>query len=104
MAPIFLVSSARSSYSRTFSRPQSVWIDDDELLSGEQVMRHDQRWQGIFGGNPPGLADHVRVAWPEAKTMLEEDPGIHAGEDSDAVLGSHRKLAQLEVARDGFVG
>src|ERR1039458_5290957 len=53
-------------------------VDDDELLRVEQVMRDNQRPQGIFGGDAAGVADHVRVSGMQTQAVLKQDAGIHA--------------------------
>jgi hypothetical protein len=40
----------------------------------------------------------------EAQAVLEEDAGIHAGEDGDVAFGADGELAQFEIGREGFVG
>ena len=62
-------------------------VDDDELLRVEQMMRHDQRAQRVFCDDAAGIADHVRVAGIQSETALEQDSGIHAGEDGHAAAG-----------------
>ena len=79
-------------------------VDDDELLRVEQMMRNDQRAQGIFGGDASGITDHVRVSGMQAQAVLEQDAGIHAGENRDVAAGADREISQGEVAGESFVG
>jgi len=64
-------------------------IDDDELLRVEQVMRHDQRADGIVGSDAAGVADHVRVSGTESEAVFEEDAGVHAGEHGGVASRAH---------------
>ena len=79
-------------------------VDDDELLRVEQVMRDDQRAQGVVGGDAAGIADHVRVPGMQSQAMLEQDTGIHAGQHGDVPLGADGEISQSEIAREIFVG
>jgi hypothetical protein len=36
--------------------------------------------------------------------MLEQDAGVHAGEHGGVTAGAHLQVAQVEVAREDFVG
>ena len=74
-------------------------VDDDEFLGVEQVMGDDEGADGIVGGDASGVADHVCVAGMQAEAVLEQDAGIHAGEDRDVALGADREIAQVEIAR-----
>ena len=79
-------------------------VDDDELLRVEQVMRDDQGTQGVVGGNAARVADHVGIAGTQAEAMLKQDARVHAGQNGHMALGAHRKLTQLEIAGEIFVG
>ena len=79
-------------------------VDDDEFLGVEQVMGDDERADGVGGGDASGVADHVGVAGVQAETVLEENAGIHAGEDRDVALGADGELAQGEIGGESFVG
>ena len=46
------------------------------------------RERGVGGGDASGVADHVRVAGMQAEAVLEQDAGIHAGQDRDVALGT----------------
>jgi hypothetical protein len=46
----------------------------------------------------------VGVTGMQAETVLEEDTGIHAGEDRDVAFGADGEISQREVGREGFVG
>jgi len=63
-------------------------VDDDEFLGVEQMMGDDQGAQGVVGGDAAGIADHVRVAGMQAEAVLEQDAGIHAGEDGYVAPGT----------------
>ena len=78
-------------------------IDDDEFLGIKQMMGDNQRAQRVLGGDAAGVADHVGVAWFQSQTVLEQDAGIHAGEDGNAPLGVDGKLSQGEVSGEGLV-
>src|ERR1017187_732842 len=56
-------------------------VNDYELLSIQQMMRHNQRPQRVFGCNAARIADHVRVSWAQSQAAFEQYPGVHAGED-----------------------
>jgi len=43
------------------------------------------------------------VARAQPKTMLEQDSGIHTGEDGDMAAGPNREIAQVEAAREDFI-
>jgi hypothetical protein len=67
-------------------------------------MGDDERADGIFGGDATRVADHVSVARPEAKAMLEENAGIHTGQDGGVTARANLQIAQVEIARKDFVG
>jgi len=46
----------------------------------------------------------VRVAWAESEAVLEEDAGVHAGEHGGVAARSHRKVSEVEIAGEDFVG
>jgi thiol-disulfide isomerase/thioredoxin len=79
-------------------------VDDDEFLRVEQVMGDDQRAQGVVGGDAAGVADHVRVAGMQAQAVLEQDAGIHAGEDGHVALGRTCQISQVKLRAKVFVG
>jgi len=79
-------------------------VDDDEFLRVEQVMGDDQGAQGVVGGDAAGVADHVCVTGMQAEAMLEQDAGIHAGEDRDVAAGADGEISQSEIAGESFVG
>jgi len=79
-------------------------VDDDELLRVEQVMGDDQGAQGVVGSDAAGVADHVRVAGMQAQAVLEQDAGVHAGEDGDVTPGADGEISEVEIAGKGFVG
>jgi len=73
-------------------------IDNDELLSAEQVMGDDQRAEGVFGGDASGVADDVGVAGFEAEELFDGEAGVHAGEHGD-VLRRRQGERAAEVGR-----
>jgi len=79
-------------------------IDDDELLRVEQVMRDDQGADGVVGGDASGVTDHVRVSGTEPEAVLEQDAGVHTGEHRGVAAWAHLQIAQVETAREDFVG
>ncbi len=79
-------------------------VDDNEFLRVEQVVGDDQRPQRIFGGDATSVADHVGVARFQTETILKRDTAIHAGQDGNLPLWAVGKLAEVEVARENFVG
>jgi len=69
-------------------------IDDHELSSVEQVVRHDQRTQSIFGNDSAGVANDVRVAGFQAE-RTDGKPRVHASEHGKVALGARRKPSQF---------
>jgi hypothetical protein len=79
-------------------------IDDDEFLRAQQVMGNDQRAQGVFGGDAPGIANDVRVAGLEAEKLLNGEAGVHAGEDGEFFGGGHGEAALVEFGGVLLIG
>jgi hypothetical protein len=79
-------------------------VDDDEFLCVEQMVRDDQGPQRVLGRDPPGVADHVGVAGMQSQSVLEQDAGIHAGQDGYVTLGADGEISQREIAGEGFIG
>ena len=79
-------------------------VDDNELLRIKQMVGNDQRSQRIVGGDAAGIADHMGIAGMQAQAMLEQNTGIHAGQDSDVALGADGEISEGEIAGESFVG
>jgi hypothetical protein len=68
-------------------------VDDNELLRVEQMVRNNQRADGIVCSYAAGIADHVGIAGAQAETMLEQDAGIHAGKHGGVAPRTDREVA-----------
>jgi hypothetical protein len=68
------------------------------------MVGDDQGADGVFGGDAAGVADHVGVAGVQAEAALEEDSGIHAGEDGEFPARLHGEIAQVETSYEFLVG
>ena len=79
-------------------------VDDDELLGVEEMMRNDERANRVGGGDATGVANHVGVARMQAQAVLEENAGVHTGEDRNVTFGADGEFAQTEIAREILVG
>ena len=79
-------------------------IDDDEFLGVEQVMRNDERAQCVLGGNPAGIADHVRVPGMQTQAALKQNSGIHAGQHGYLPLRLHGQISEIKVSDKFLVG
>ncbi len=54
--------------------------DQKNFLHAQLVMRDQQRPQDIFGHDPAGIANDIRIAGTEAQALLQRDAVIHAGD------------------------
>jgi hypothetical protein len=46
----------------------------------------------------------VSIARPKTEAVLEQDAGIHAGKDGGVTAWADLQIAQIETAREDFVG
>src|SRR6202011_74444 len=78
---------------------------DEPLIGAEQLVRDDQRADRIIAGPPAGVADHVRISFPQAERLGGIDARVHAGEDrvlADRIwsrTAGMMKLLELNVRR-----
>jgi len=78
-------------------------VNDHDLFGAEQMVRHDQGTERIFGYDAASVANDVRVTGFEAQSANGE-PGVHAGEDGEFTRGPGSERAQLVRARVNFIG
>src|ERR1700688_3944719 len=67
-------------------------------------MGNDQRAQRILGGNPAGIADHMRVSGMQSQAAFKQDSGIHAGQHGQTPARPDREVPKVEVPYKFFVG
>src|SRR6266852_9509736 len=60
-------------------------VDDHDFFRAQQVMRNDERAQGVIGDDAAGVADDVRVAGFEAE-RANGKARVHAGKDGEFAL------------------
>ena len=78
-------------------------MDDEKFLSAQQLVADDEGADGVITGAAAGIADHVGVAFGEAREFGGVEAGIHAGEDGEAAGRRKRQLA-LFAEIGGVVG
>ena len=76
-------------------------IDDDELLRAQQVVRNNERPQGI---DPTRVADNVGLASLQPTKLFDRKARIHTGQDRELARRRHREMAEFEIAGVGFIG
>jgi len=79
-------------------------MDHEPFVRPEQLVRDDQRADGVVACASAGVADDMRVPFPQAGVFGGIEPRIHAGEDGEAARRGHRQAGLVaEVFRVGLV-
>ena len=77
-------------------------IDDHDLFGAQQIVRYDQRAQGVLRNDAARIADDVRV--PRFQTQgANRKPRIHTGQDCELALRTWGQFSQFMGARVYFV-
>ena len=76
-------------------------IDDHEFLGAQQVVRNDQRAQGVLGDDAAGIADDVRVSCASPRVRIESRVSMQV-RTASLRLG-RGDVAQFMGARIDFV-
>ncbi len=74
-------------------------MDDEPLIGAEQLVRDDQRADGVVAGAPAGVADHMRVAFRKPSIFGRIEPRVHAGQDREFTARRQGQLALFAEIR-----
>lgn len=77
--------------------------DHERLPRAEQRVRDNDRAQGVVGGQPTGVADHMSVSLLEPERLGGIEARIHAGQHREAPAWWHGQLALRERGGVGLV-
>jgi hypothetical protein len=75
-------------------------VDKDDLPGAEQPLADGQGADLVIGNGTSRVADHMRVAFGQAKNGVHIEPGVHTGNDRNTARGPQRQvtLKRLRVA------
>ena len=78
-------------------------IDDHDFLGAQEIVRYDQRAQGVLRHDTARVADNMSVSRFQTQGTNRK-AGIHTGQDGELAFGSRGQFAQFMGARVDFVG
>ena len=71
--------------------------EHDDLARAQHALAEDQRADHVVGGDPAGVAQHVRVAGPQPEDVGQHHPRVHARQDGQPGERCRAKATQLEL-------
>jgi hypothetical protein len=78
-------------------------VDHDHLTRTEQLLRDDQRADGV-GGAPACVADHMCVAFAQPEEPCGVQARVHAGHHRDLLRRWHRQVTLVKASRVALIG
>jgi hypothetical protein len=79
-------------------------MDQDDLISVEEVMRNYQATDSIICDNASGISDDVCLTSLETKQVFYIQSGIHTRNNGHTLRGLDRLLTRVSWFMHGFAG